>query len=108
MASRNPGEFVEFTFTEQFGPVDIDLYLTQSCDFGVAKVLVNGKVIVDAIDLYAPKPKVTEALALGIPVRGGTSLDLVRVYSIIMSAKSVALSSFGFLCESWEALKSAQ
>ncbi len=69
VAGRQAGDFVEFTFTEQFHPVNLLLHLTKSFDFGVVRLSVNGKPVGEDIDLYAPQP-VTEDVQLGraVPV----------------------------------------
>ena len=64
VAARNPGDYVEFTFTEQFQTVDMQLHVTKSYDFGVVRLSVNGRPVGREIDLYASRP-VTETVALG-------------------------------------------
>ncbi len=62
--SKQAGDFVEFTFTEQFSPQTLTLYLTTSYDFGVASVFLNGKVVADRVDLFSAEPAV-KAVRLG-------------------------------------------
>lgn len=62
--SKQAGDFVEFTFTEQFAPRTLTLYATTSYDFGVVRISVNGKVAADRVDCYTAAPAV-RALELG-------------------------------------------
>lgn len=62
--ARQPGDFVEFTFTEQFAEKHLLLYATTSFDFGIATISVNGKPVAANIDLYSPTPTV-KAIDLG-------------------------------------------
>ena len=62
--AKQAGDFVEFTFTEQFSPQALTLDLTTSYDFGVARISVNGKVAADRVDLYSAAPAV-KAIPLG-------------------------------------------
>ena len=63
--SQQAGDFVEFTFTEQFSAQTLILYLTTSYDFGVARISINGKVVADRVDLFSAAPTV-KAISLGI------------------------------------------
>ncbi len=69
--AKKPGDFLEFTFSEQFHPATLKVYVTKSYDFGVMRILVNGKTAVDRLDLFSEKPGV-EAVSLGRwkPVEG--------------------------------------
>jgi hypothetical protein len=62
--AKQAGDFVEFTFTEQFSAQTLTLYLTTSYDFGVATISVNGKVAAERVDLFSAAPAV-KAIALG-------------------------------------------
>jgi hypothetical protein len=62
--AAQPGDFVEFTLSEQFGPRQLVLFVTKSFDFGVARISVNGRPVVEDLDLFSPTPKV-EPVALG-------------------------------------------
>jgi hypothetical protein len=65
IASQNPGDFVEFTFTEQFEPQKLTLRATTSHDFGIARISINGKVVADNVDLYSASPAVRR-IGLGV------------------------------------------
>ena len=60
IAARKPGDFVEFTLTEQFQPRTLRLRITTSYDFGVATVSVNGQAAAERLDLFSEKPAVRE------------------------------------------------
>ena len=62
--AAQPGDFVEFTISEQFAPRQLVLFVTKSFDFGVARISVNGRSVVEDLDLFSPTPKV-EPVALG-------------------------------------------
>ena len=62
--SRQPGDFVEFTISEQFRPRTLVLRATTSYDFGIATILVNGRVAVERADLFSEAPTVKE-ISLG-------------------------------------------
>lgn len=62
--AAQPGDFVEFTLSEQFAPRQLVLYVTKSFDFGVARISVNGRPVVEDLDLFSPTPTV-EPVALG-------------------------------------------
>ena len=64
IASRQTGDFIEFTFTEQFTEKQLILYLTTSFDFGVVTISVNGKPVAENVDLFSPNPTV-KAIDLG-------------------------------------------
>ena len=65
VASQKPGDFVEFTFTEQFSAQRITLYVTTSYDFGEAAISINGKAVAERVDLFSAEPKV-RAIDLGV------------------------------------------
>lgn len=58
MQPQAPGDFVEFTLSEQFAPRRLKLYLTYSFDFGVMKISVNGRVVQKSLDLFHERPTV--------------------------------------------------
>ena len=60
IAAHKPGEFVEFTFTEQFQPRRLVLRATTSYDFGIATLSVNGRVAAGPLDLFSERPTVRE------------------------------------------------
>ncbi len=62
--AAHPGDFVEFTLSEQFAPRQLVLFVTKSFDFGVARISVNGRPVLDDLDLFSPVPTV-EPVALG-------------------------------------------
>ena len=62
--AAQPGDFVEFTVSEQFAPRQLVLFVTKSFDFGVARISVNGRPVVEDLDLFSPSPTV-EPVALG-------------------------------------------
>ena len=62
--AAQPGDFVEFTLSEQFAPRQLVLFVTKSFDFGVARLSVNGRPVVENLDLFSPTPRV-EPVALG-------------------------------------------
>ncbi len=80
VAGRTVGDFVEFTFTEQFKPANLRLHATLSYDFGIVRLSVNGKPVGKDIDLYAPKA-VTRELDLGTvaPVDNAITLRMELV-----------------------------
>lgn len=67
--AKQAGDFVEFTFTEQFTAKTLILHLTTSFDFGVATISVNGKPALEKADLFSAEPAV-KAVNLGrhVPV----------------------------------------
>jgi hypothetical protein len=58
VAATKPGDFVEFALTEQFNPADLMLLVTTSYDFGIVRVSVNGKPVVERLDLSSDRPAV--------------------------------------------------
>ena len=64
VGSKQVGDFVEFTFTEQFSTKTLTLYLTTSYDFGIATLSVNGKAAAKRVDLFSATPAV-KAIDLG-------------------------------------------
>ena len=67
--ARKAGDFVEFTFTEQFSPRTLVLHLTTSYDFGIATISINGRPAAAQVDLFSAQPAV-KSLNLGrhVPV----------------------------------------
>ncbi len=60
VAATKPGEFVEWTLTEQFERRAITLWVTTSFDFGIVRIAVNGRTIVDDLDCFSQDPAVRE------------------------------------------------
>jgi hypothetical protein len=58
--AKKPGDFVEFTLTEQFQPQTLILRVTTSYDFGAATISVNGRVAAERLDLFSEMPTVKE------------------------------------------------
>ena len=65
MQPQNPGDYVEFKLIEKYKPQRLKLYFTKSFDFGIMKVSVNGRPVVERLDLYHKRP-VVEMLDLGV------------------------------------------
>lgn len=62
VAATKPGDFVEFSLTEQFHPADLVLRATTSYDFGIVRVSVNGKPVVERLDLSSDRPAVKKVV----------------------------------------------
>jgi hypothetical protein len=60
IAAKKPGDFAEFTLTEQFQPQTLILRVTTSYDFGVANIYVNGQIVAERLDLFSEAPTVKE------------------------------------------------
>lgn len=56
--AKRAGDFVEFTFIEQFAAKDLLLTLTTSYDFGIGTISVNGRVAAERLDFFSTTPTV--------------------------------------------------
>lgn len=92
MQPQNPGDYVEFKLIEKYKPQSLKLYVTKSFDFGIMKVSVNGRPVVERLDLYHERP-VVEVLDLGVqqPV---DSAILIRFEFVEPNTKGRGARSF--------------
>ena len=93
------GDFVELRFpVEGNGPCKLILHATQSHDYGVLRLTVNGRRAGEDIDTYAEKPGPLGPLELGVfqPVDGAFTL---RAEVVGRNAKSENTGTyFGLDC----------
>ena len=88
---RKVGDFVELAIpTDATAPQRITLYATQAKDYGILKFAINGQAIDDTFDGYAPDPKPSAPIALGVFAPKDGKL-ILRVEIVGCNPKSTAV-----------------
>ena len=93
VAGRAKGDFVEFTFPEQYKPRRVTLYLVRSYDFGIVQLHANGRKVGKPVDLYESDPVTIVPVDLGVLRPAGNVITL-RVELIGKNPKSRGSGSF--------------
>lgn len=79
-ADTRRGDWIELALPERTpGPRRLELFLTRAADYGIVRVLWNGRSLGDPIDLFSEAGVVpTGAIDLGVVALGGTD-DRLRI-----------------------------
>ncbi len=76
VAGRQDGDFVEFTFPEQYKSRRVVLHLVRSYDFGIVQLSVNSKTVGKPIDLYEADPVTIDKVDLGVVEPAGNVITI--------------------------------
>lgn len=93
VAGRQDGDFVEFTFPEQYKSRRVILHLVRSYDFGIVQLSVNAKPTGKPIDLYETDPVTIERVDLGVVEPAGNVIT-IRVQLVGKNPNSRRPGSF--------------
>ena len=93
VAGRAKGDFVEFTFGEQYKPRRVIVHLVRSHDFGIVQLWANARKVGRPVDLYESDPVTIVPVDLGVVSPAGNAITL-RVELVGKNPNSRGTASF--------------